>query len=224
MNRKIRKKLIKVLEQGDRDGFDQILHETEPVKLVSPLVSNFYSTDPMLKWESVLAFGKVANRLAEQEPESARIVMRRLMWSLNDESGGIGWGAPEAMAEAIARNRLLAEEYCRILVSYIREDGNYLEYLPLRRGALWGVMRFARFRPNLFNEIDAIRWLLPYIHDKDAESRALATLGAGYSANTALRPKIEPLIDDKTPVTLFLDNTLQQLSVSKAASIAMSMI
>lgn len=24
--------------------------------------------------------------------DSARIVMRRLMWSLNDESGGIGWG------------------------------------------------------------------------------------------------------------------------------------
>lgn len=58
--------------------------------------------------------------------------MCRLMWTLNDESGGIGWGAPETMAEAMACHPHIAEEYVCILLFYIREDGNFLEYEPIR--------------------------------------------------------------------------------------------
>jgi len=36
------------------------------------------------------------------------------MWSLNDESGGIGWGAPEAMGAIMARHTGLADEYANI--------------------------------------------------------------------------------------------------------------
>ena len=46
--------------------------------------------------------GAVVANLAEKDMESARVVMRRLMWSLNDESGDIGWSRPEAMGEIIA--------------------------------------------------------------------------------------------------------------------------
>jgi hypothetical protein len=45
--------------------------------------------------------GEVMAHLADKDMESARVIMRRLMWSLNDESGGIGWGAPEAMGEIV---------------------------------------------------------------------------------------------------------------------------
>ena len=54
--------------------------------------------------------GAVVAHLAEKDMESARVVMRRLMCSLNDESGGIGWGAPEAMGEIIASHEGLASE------------------------------------------------------------------------------------------------------------------
>ena len=60
--------------------------------------------------------GALVFSLAEQDMESARVVMRRLMWNLNDESGGIGWGSPEAMGEIMARHSGLAEEYSKISV------------------------------------------------------------------------------------------------------------
>eukprot|EP00362_Geleiidae_sp_MMETSP1317_P000447 CAMPEP_0201284794 /NCGR_PEP_ID=MMETSP1317-20130820/84991_1 /ASSEMBLY_ACC=CAM_ASM_000770 /TAXON_ID=187299 /ORGANISM="Undescribed Undescribed, Strain Undescribed" /LENGTH=71 /DNA_ID=CAMNT_0047606373 /DNA_START=1077 /DNA_END=1289 /DNA_ORIENTATION=- len=70
--------------------------------------------------------------------EEARIVMRRMLWSMNDESGGIGWGVPEAMAEVMTCNKGLAEEYIHMLISYMREDGeelfqdgNFLEHESL---------------------------------------------------------------------------------------------
>ena len=67
--------------------------------------------------------------------------MRRLMWSLNDESGSIGWGAPEAMAEIMARNKKLADEYYKILISYSEQGKNYLEHEGLQRSVRRGIER-----------------------------------------------------------------------------------
>ena len=74
------------------------------------------------------------------------------MWSLNDESGGIGWDAPEAMSEIIASHEGLAKEYTNVLISYVREDGNFLEYEPLQRGAVWGIGSVAQARPDLVQD------------------------------------------------------------------------
>jgi hypothetical protein len=116
---------------------------------VSPLISLIQSPDETLRGRAVRALGRVVAALARENLESARVVMRRLMWSLNDESGGIGWGAPEAMGEIMAQSEPLAREYARILLSYVDENGNYLEYEPLRRGALEGIRRLSEVRPHL---------------------------------------------------------------------------
>ena len=73
---------------------------------------------------------------------------------LNDESGGIGWGAPEAMGEITAENEILAREYHPILVSYIDEKGNPLENHLLERGVMWGIGRLAQKSPELLREVD----------------------------------------------------------------------
>jgi len=90
--------------------------------------------------------------LADADMEAARVVMRRMIWQLNEESGGIGWGMPEAMGETMARHEGLAQEYAHMLVSYIQEDGNFLEHVPLQRGVLWGLGRLAQARPWLVEE------------------------------------------------------------------------
>jgi hypothetical protein len=115
---------------------------------VNPLFSFFYSTKsrsagtrlrPWARWSAGWPTAM----------ESARVVMRRLMWNLNDESGGIGWGSPEAMGEITAGHPGLANEFACILVSYINPAGNFLEHESLQRGSLWGVGRLAHARPVL---------------------------------------------------------------------------
>jgi len=96
--------------------------------VINPLFSFLYNNDEQVRWRTVTAFGAVVAKLADEDMEAARIIMRRLMWNLNDESGGIGWGSPEAMGETLARHEGLAKEYARILLSYARQDGNYLEH------------------------------------------------------------------------------------------------
>jgi len=127
--------------------------QIDPQKLVSPLFSALYALDPTVKWHAVTCFGSLLPRIRrEKSLEAARIVMRRFLWNLNDESGGIGWGSPEAMGEIMARDPVLADEYHCLLLSFIEDrqgPDNYLEHLPLREGAYWGIARLAQSSPGL---------------------------------------------------------------------------
>ncbi len=141
----------------DREDVESVLPELlkhPPQKLLGPLYISLLSHNKTVKWNAVTAVGQAVDELARQDLEQARIAMRRLIWTLNDESGGIGWGSPECMGEIMACNPDLAQEFHRILFSYLapRDDSdsdNFLEYLPLRRGAFWGVARLAQKRPSI---------------------------------------------------------------------------
>ncbi len=82
-----------------------------PRQSVNFLFSFFYDKEEIIKWRAIAAFGRVVSMLADQNMESARVIMRRLMWNLNDESGGIGWGSPEAMGEITALHPGLAKNF-----------------------------------------------------------------------------------------------------------------
>lgn len=155
-------------------------------KAVNPLISFFCNHDVVLRWRAVSALGVVVAHLAEENLESARVVMRRLMWSLNDESGGIGWGAPEAMGEITARHAGLAGEFGHILLSYVREDCNYLEHEVLQRGVLWGCGRLAHARPEMVLPVAGC--LFPFLASEDPYHRGYAAW-----ALRALSLKVPPM-------------------------------
>ncbi len=150
--RKLKKEVYDLLCREDvEESLDDIL-KLKPSRVVNTLFTFIQDRDEAVKKRAVTAMGRVVSKMADGNMESARIIMRRLMWSLNDESGGIGWGAPEAMGEIMAVNETLALEYHRILISYVDSDGNYLEYDPLRKGAVRGIKRLIRARPLLMEK------------------------------------------------------------------------
>jgi hypothetical protein len=163
-----------------------------PRRIVNPLLSFLYSPDELIKWRAVTAVGFVVARMADEEMEWARVVMRRLIWSLNDESGGIGWGAPEAMGEIMANHERVAEEFSAILVSYIREDGNPLENGLLERGVLWGIGRLAQRRPGMVQ--GTVTHLAPYL----ASAWVL-----GFVDAAAVMNHLKPLLQDPAKVHIF---------------------
>jgi hypothetical protein len=184
-------------------------------QVVNPLFSFLYSLDEQVKWRAVSAMGAVVCRLAEKDMEQARIIMRRLMWNLNDESGGIGWGSPEAMGEAMALNENLAEEYAAILVSYLDPDGNYLEHEDLQKGALWGVGRLAHSRPQLV--ADAAVFLAPFLEAEDPGRRGLAAWAAAALPGETVFAGLAHLKDDDTNFKIYIDGRLLNLPVNRFA-------
>jgi hypothetical protein len=164
-------------------------------KAINPLIGFYCHSDARLRWRAITATGRLVSRLADTELESARVIMRRLMWSLNDESGGIGWGAPEAMGEIMARHEILAGEYACILISYLDEAGNYLELPALQEGVLWGVGRLAETRPSLLTAIPPL--LPPFLASPSPVHRGLAAWVAGTLRAYTLKSLLNPLKLDK---------------------------
>jgi hypothetical protein len=211
--RDLKRKLLDLLRAEDvREGLE-VIGSLPGRRAINPLFSFLCSTDPQVKWRAVKAIGEVVKKVAEEDMESARIIMRRMIWNLNDESGGIGWGLPEAMGEVMARHQGLADEYVMILESYIREDGNFLEHQPLQRGVLWGLGRLAQERPELLKNTRA--HLRPFLSSADAVLRGLAVWTMGSIGVSQGDPALTELESDETEVTLYLNGKDRSYRISE---------
>ncbi|EFL86693.2 hypothetical protein HMPREF1022_02183 [Desulfovibrio sp. 6_1_46AFAA] len=159
---------------------------------VGPLFS-FLLLGPQTMHRAAVALGLTTARLAEREPEAARNIIRRFMWHMNEESGNIGWGIPEAFGESLAASPLLAKDFHRVLASYLIDlgrDDNYCDNDLLRRSCYWAVGRLAQARPELC--AGARPWLRKGLEDNDVICRgmaawALAQLPPDFMDTPALR-------------------------------------
>jgi HEAT repeat protein len=217
--RQLKKKIEKLLLQED---FERGLADVAAMrarKAINPLFSFLCSTDDTLKWRAVSAMGEMVDRLANTDTESARVIMRRLMWHLNDESGGIGWGCPEAMGEIMARSEKLAEEFWCILISYAQPEGNFLEHPILQRGLLWGIGRLAHARPQLLK--DTFECLHPFLQDPDPYLRGLAAWAAGAIQNSLTQKLLGNLQADSAELKIYLEQKLVSHTVAQLAKKAL---
>ncbi|MBW1886750.1 MAG: HEAT repeat domain-containing protein [Deltaproteobacteria bacterium] len=213
--RSLKKKVLDLLKSEDLDLAIDQLCRLPPRHVINPLFSFLYNSNEKIKWRAVTAMGAIVSKLADEDMESARIIMRRLMWNLNDESGGIGWGSPEAMGEILACHETLANEYSQILISYAREDGNFQEHELMQRGVLWGIGRLAQSNPELL--IDAVTYLIPYLDSSDATVRGLAVWILGLLGIEGGWSKLEQLTDDENQLKIYIDRRLIKCKVKELA-------
>lgn len=101
---------------------------------------------------AAFALGRILSRLYERSPEDARNIVRRFLWHMNEESGNIGWGIPEAFGQTLAQSRPLADQYHTILFSYILNkegDSTWCDHAPLRRSCYTAIDTVLSARPDL---------------------------------------------------------------------------
>ena len=190
------------------------------IKSANALFSFLYNEDPVIKWHAVTVLGKVVANIAKSDMEAARIIIRRLMWNLNDESGGIGWGSAEAMGEIFATHDGLAMEYYPILLSYGRENGNFQEHEMMQRGVLWGIGRLCQSRPDLIKGITPPD-IITYLNSKDATVRGLGAWVAGLMGLSNAMSKLELLKNDENRIEIYLERKIQHPMVKDLAGEAL---
>ena len=124
------------------------------------------------------------------------------------------------MGVIMARNDALAREYSSILISYIREDGNYLEHEMLQRGVLWGIGRLARNRQESIPDIAPV--LIPFLTSEDPILRGIAIWITGALPSPLLSPYFQELSNDDTIIEIYLDWQLMECRISQLAKAALS--
>jgi HEAT-like repeat len=220
--RALKDEVLAVLRSDDVNRSLETLLKRPPMPIINTLFSLLLSHESFIRWHAVTAMGGAVARLAKEDLESARVVLRRMIWQLNDESGGIGWGCPEAMGEAVARDNRLATEYAHILISYVREDANFLEYEPLRAGAVWAIGRVAQERPECM--ADAIPYLLPSLGAQEPALRGMAVWALGHLRATGAISSLITLQDDSTEVEIYEDLKVRRRMIKDLAGEALARI
>jgi len=171
--RKTKKQVGEILSLDSRCQALDKLSQIPDAQLTGHLFSYFYNKDELIKFRSATAMGELAARIADNSMEKARIILRRILWNLNDESGGIGWGSPEAMGEILSKTPALAREFKSILFSYLDHKGNHIEHEILQRGVLWGIGTYLETAPQ--DLTDATRqYLQAHLSSKDPVKRGYA--------------------------------------------------
>jgi hypothetical protein len=219
--REVRQRVAALLEADDLQLALQELRKLPRQRVLRSLLASLCEEGETRKWRAVSVMGLLVADLARENVEEARELMRRLMWSLNDESGSSGWGAPEALAEIMSAHEGLAEEYVHMLVSYMREDGNYLENPLLQRGLLWGIGRLAEVRPALVQKHDAATHLMPFLRSSDPVVQGLAAWCAGILEVQEARSRLESLADEETEILLYKDHDLRRFRAGELAKEAL---
>lgn len=91
------------------------------------LISLCYDKESLISWKAIEAMGYAAEAFIEiKDTETLRNTIRKLLWSMSDESGGIGWRAAELIGEIIYTEPSFFEDIIPILWSQ-REEESFLE-------------------------------------------------------------------------------------------------
>lgn len=123
---KINKKdFLSLLENSDFETIEKASLQNK--NIFGWLISFSYDKENPLSWKAIEAMEHVAKaHVNAQDIEPLRNTIRKLLWSMTDESGGIGWRAAELIGAIIYTDPSLFKDIIPILWSQ-REEESFLE-------------------------------------------------------------------------------------------------
>jgi HEAT repeat protein len=136
-----------------------------------------FDEDELVAWRAVEALGTVAYGGGRADLEPARELVRRVLWLMNDESGGLLWKGPQVIGAVLARVPALRAELVSVLASFLEE-------VPFRVGTRWALWRLSLAAPEAAREAGAA--LASSLADPDPAVRghaALALRGIGHGVH-----------------------------------------
>lgn len=184
-------------------------------RILSALTALTYEPDPLIAWRAVEAIGIAAEVIADADAARVTVHLRRLHWLLSDESGGICWYSPQAMAEIVRRRPELFSDFIPLIVSLLitMEEEDLDHFRP---AVLWAIGRLA---PAAGGALDGIIPALAACLDHpDPQVRGLAAWCFIQAGKRELTDGREDLRNDEGPVTLYRDGSLVTTTVRRVMS------
>jgi HEAT-like repeat len=215
-----KQRVLALLQPNDFSESSKELHKLPTRKVINSLFPFISYPDQVIKWHAVTVLGALVAQLAEKNIDAGREIVRRLMWSINEESGSCGWGAPEAMGEIMACHEGLANEYAPLLRSYISKTGNCLDPPLLQRGVVWGLGRLAQERPDCVQV--ALDDLSVFLVSSDALLRGLAVWALEFLDCASIQNLIKTLLNDHTDIDLYVNEKIMTVSICDLAQQALA--
>ncbi len=179
-----------------------------------------YSPDDRERYQAALDLGAFTALQWQEKPDAVRELLRRLAWSLNEESGATGWGAPEAIGEIAARIPEMEKLYGSVFPGYLSHTEVFLDNAVLDMGALWAI---GRLGPGSSADVPALDEDLPRFLQSEAGSvRGAAVFAADRLGRIAVRDLVSELRTDTSGLVLPIDGVITDLTVGELAAAALA--
>jgi hypothetical protein len=141
-------------------------------KTIRFLSSRLPAADDDTKCKAVRSLGVVVGERNAVSDDRARELLRRLFWSLNDESGTVPFGVPEAIGEVLAVRTELQPEFLPLLCS-LTHHPERVQTGRIERGIFWALGRLGQASARCSPE--AVKSVMWAAHEhSDPESRRIA--------------------------------------------------
>jgi len=201
-----------VRERLRRGEFEEVLDLLgREHRLVRTVVSLLYEGEELVRWRAVTAIGLIARA----EPEKVRPLVRRFLWWMNDEAGGIGWSSAPALGEIGRQSPDLLRDAVRVVVFWRQER-------ILLDGVLWAVGRLAATYPGVTRE--AVPDLIAYLGDGDGRIRGLAAWSLVRIGDRRAAEALGRLEDDREIVRIYEKRDLVDREIRSIAREAEAML
>jgi len=152
-----------------------------------------------------------------EDPDVIREHLRRILWLVTEESGGICWHAPELMAEILAQTPGKFTDFVPIAASFlVTMEEEDLEHF--RPGALWAIGRLGELAEKQHPEL--VPAVTAALGNSDPQARGMAVWCLGQIGRLDLVSDRPELLRDDGPVGLYRERTLSRTTVGELVALA----
>lgn len=139
---RLKMSIQQALEANDLDSIVSLAKKNR--RVLTMLVRSAYDKETLAGWRAIKAVGLTAKALVKTDYEFLRETARKLLWSLSDESGGIGWSAPELLGEIVAVDPQRFSDIIPLIAGVYNIEENVF-----RSGVVYALGRIAEVSPEL---------------------------------------------------------------------------
>lgn len=214
--KKLKQEVKRILVDKVITRENEIYEKYPPEKIIPCLQGLLFEKEEIIKFRAVESIGFASLIMAEKNIENVRILMRKFMWNLNEESGGIGWGSQESMCEVAASIDKIYNEFIEIIVSYLNpESSSFLDHKELHPGVIWGIGRLGM--KNKKTGAIAKYVLKDSIHDENPKIKGLSIWAAQKCKIKGLEKGIQKYTKDQTRFTIYENGKIHTTTIADQA-------
>ncbi len=216
----MKKAIQQYLDSNDLDAIVALAKEHR--RILALLVRSAYDKETLAGWRAIKAVGLVAGELIKTDYEFLRETARKLLWSLSDESGSIGWSAPEMLGEIVAADPQRFSDIISLIAGVYSIEENVF-----RPGVVYALSRIAEVSPELVMPHHEI--IVQALSEPDplTKAYALQTIQSiwkleGPESRTRIKNIIKGMASDQGEIWLYHKEGFISVYVGEKAKIMLS--
>ncbi len=202
----LRKEIKDALIEDDLDRIAAMAPGNK--RVFGAIMALTYDKENVIAWRAIEAMGLAVATIAADNPGMARDIVRRLLWSVTEESGSIGWSAPEMLAEVVAQSPGQFSDLPPIIMSLSEEP-------PFLPGVLWAMGRLAEAGLSLPRDARAV--ITASLAAAEPGVRGMALWAASRARFPGIGQRVEAMGADRGSFRLYRNRALESVAIGDLA-------